>query len=482
VSLRTRLVLVVAALAAAGLLAADVATYRSERSYLTDRLDRTVTVSAEVLRGSLEHRRIDPTDLAQLAASTPGVYLGLVGPDGVPRWTPLGPGPGEREPRPQPKLPARLPALRDGEGTTLTLPAARDDARYRARLQRLRDGQVLVVAAPLHDVDAALHHLLLVDAIVSGLVLAAIVAGGLVLVRLGLRPLARIEGTAAAIAAGDLGRRVADTDARTEVGRHGRALNAMLAQIEAAFAERLASERRLRRFVGDASHELRTPLSSVQAYAELFERGARDRPADLERAMRGIGRETRRMALLVDDLLLLARLDQGRPLARARVDLGAVAGDAVDVAQMLEPERPLALEVPAPVIVEGDPERLRQVIDNLLANVRAHTPASAPATVSVTADGGTATVAVCDEGPGLDDEQAAQVFERFYRGDSSRARDSGGTGLGLAIVTAIAAAHGGVARAAGRPGGGARFTIELPLAAPPAAVDAVGEQRRAPAL
>jgi two-component system OmpR family sensor kinase len=280
----------------------------------------------------------------------------------------------------------------------------------------------------------------------------------------GLRPLSRIEETAGAIAVGDLGRRIEGADERTEVGRLGLALNAMLAQIEQAFAERTASEQRLRRFVGDASHELRTPLSSVQAYAELFERGARDRPEDLARAMAGIEREARRMGVLVDDLLLLARLDQGRPLARDSVDLTDVAAEAVEVARTLEPDRPLAIDAPEAVVVTGDAERLRQVVDNLLANVRAHTPRGTAATVRVHRDGGAAVLEVSDEGPGLKGDQQAHVFERFYRGDSSRSRDAGGTGLGLAIVHAIATAHDGSVTVESERRRGATFRVVLPAA------------------
>jgi two-component system OmpR family sensor kinase len=249
----------------------------------------------------------------------------------------------------------------------------------------------------------------------------------------------------------------------------------MLTQIEHAFAERAASEERLRRFVADASHELRTPLSAVQAYAELFERGARERPDDLARAMAGIERESQRMGGLVDDLLLLARLDQGRPLQSKTVDLTAIASEALEAARALEPERPLALEAPQPVLLEGDPERLRQVVDNLLANVRAHTAPGSPATIRVVRHTGRALVEVADSGSGLDDEQVAHVFERFYRGDSSRSRDGGGSGLGLAIVAAIAEAHGGEAGVRSVPGSGATFTVSLPLGAsgngdgPPAA-------------
>jgi two-component system OmpR family sensor kinase len=235
----------------------------------------------------------------------------------------------------------------------------------------------------------------------------------------------------------------------------------MLGQIEDAFAERAASEARLRRFISDASHELRTPIAAVSAYAELFDRGARDRPDDLERSMSGIQRETRRMGLLVGDLLLLARLDQGRPLAAGPVELSALAAEALDAARAMEPARPLTLDS-TPVTVTGDAERLRQVVDNLLANVRAHTPADAAAIVRVRREGGDAVLEVEDRGPGLDAERAAHAFERFYRGDPSRSRDLGGSGLGLAIVAAIVQAHGGSVQLESRPGAGTTFRVTLP--------------------
>ena len=247
-------------------------------------------------------------------------------------------------PPPQPNLRVDRATGGSAEADPFTVPAASGSTRFRVQLERLRGGQTLIVAAPLDEVDDTLHQLLLVEAVVAASVLAAILLVGLWLVRVGLRPLGRIEATAAAIAGGDLSQRIENDDPRTEVGRLGGALNTMLGQIEEAFDERTASEQRLRRFVADASHELRTPLAAVRAYAELFDRGARERPDDLERAMTGIQRESRRMGLLVDDLLLLARLDQGRPLERKPVELGDIARDAVESARTLEPERPLELE------------------------------------------------------------------------------------------------------------------------------------------
>jgi two-component system OmpR family sensor kinase len=237
----------------------------------------------------------------------------------------------------------------------------------------------------------------------------------------------------------------------------------MLNRIERAFTEQRAGEERLRQFVADASHELRTPLTSLRGYAELFRRGAAQRPEDLAKVMRRIEEDASRMGLLVDDLLLLARLDQGRPLDQARVELGEVASEAVESAHAVEPDRPLRLDRDPEVVVVGDRHRLRQLVDNLLANVRVHTPARAPAVVRVLARGGRAVLEVEDTGPGLRPETADRVFERFYRGDPGRSRDRGGSGLGLAIVDAIAHAHQGQAEATSRPGAGATFRVTLPL-------------------
>jgi two-component system OmpR family sensor kinase len=236
----------------------------------------------------------------------------------------------------------------------------------------------------------------------------------------------------------------------------------MLGQIEAAFEARAASERRLRRFVADASHELRTPLAAVRAYAELFTRGAAERPDDLARSMQGITRESERMSLLVDDLLLLARLDEGRPLEAQPVQLDEVVAEAVETATTVDPDRPVSFEAePTPVV--GDRERLRQIVDNLLANVRSHTPPASPVRVRVGSHERHAVVEVADSGPGFADGDARRVFERFYRTDTSRSRASGGVGLGLSIVAAVAEAHGGTASARSTPGEGATFTITLPL-------------------
>ena len=288
------------------------------------------------------------------------------------------------------------------------------------------------------------------------------------LVRVELRPLARIEDTAAAIAAGDLSRRVDAGDPGTEVGSLGASLNAMLAQIEAAFEERRASENRLRRFVADAGHELRTPLTSVRGYAELFRRGGAGDPADLAMIMSRIESEAQRMGVLVEDLLLLAKLDQGRPLARQQVQLSDVVAEMASDQAMLHPAWPVEQRIAPGVAVVGDELRIRQAVGNLLTNARAHTPPGTRTVVTVQMRDAMAMVEVADAGPGVPPEVMGRLFERFFRADPSRSRASGGSGLGLSIVAAIAEAHGGRVEVESPEAGGAVFRILLPPQ-PPAA-------------
>jgi two-component system, OmpR family, sensor kinase len=456
-SLRARLLLGVVILAALGLVAADVATYGSLRSFLLSRTDTTLQE---------EHQAFEAGggDGDEVHAP-PGVYSELRAANGQTVVVPLRVGlfRGQDTP-PAPLLPQAIhvPAQpNDGpDRVSYFTVGSRDSGeqyRVRAAIEPKLGGSMLVVAQSLHDVNSTLHRLFFVELLVTLVVLAALAALGLWIVRLGLRPLHRIEQTAEAITAGDLSHRVEHPDPQTEVGRVGAALNEMLDRIE-------ASDRRLRRFIADASHELRTPLAAVRAYAELFDRGAATRPQDLERSMTGITREAERMSLLVDDLLLLARLDEGRPLERNPVDLARVAREAVDAARVVEPDRPIDVSL-EPATVTGDEAPLRQVVDNLLANARAHTPAGTPVSVELRRVEGQATLSVADRGPGLTEEQAARVFERFYRVDSSRTRASGGAGLGLSIVGAVVEAYGGTVEARPTPGGGATFVITLPLGA-----------------
>ena len=332
-------------------------------------------------------------------------------------------------------------------------------ANYRAEAVAVPGG-TLITAVPLDPTSQTLASLTHVEVVVSIVVVLALLFLALWIVRFGLRPLEEMTVTAGAIAAGDLTQRVRSPEERGEVGRLGSALNGMLSQIEAAFAERTSSETRLRRFVADASHELRTPLTSIRGYAELLRKDALGDQEARRRAAERIEHEASRMGLLVDDLLLLARLDQGRPLERFTVDLGAIANDAVEAARTVDRDRRITLEISGVVPVIGDAARLRQVIDNLLHNSLVHTPPGTPVHVSVRRQTSQAVITVADEGPGLAADQAERVFDRFYRG--SEARTGEGTGLGLSIVAALAAAHGGRAFVTSRPGEGAVFTVELP--------------------
>jgi len=461
-SLRTRLVLGVIVLAAIGLVAADVATYSSLRSFLLNRVDSTLNQVHPGLDAQLfEHgggpgpdEANVPNDCVELRTTAGKVVIA---------WQCGRPFPGATAASP-PKVPAviSLPAranTREGDHVRfLSVDSVKGSTEYRVRasIEGEHPDYVLLIAAPLTSENTTLHRLLLIEMLVTVAVLGALAALSLWIVRLGLRPLREIEETATAITAGDLSHRVAVENERTEVGRVGMAINDMLARIE-------ASDQRLRRFVADASHELRTPLAAVRAYAELFSRGAESRPEDLARSMSGITREAERMSVLVEDLLLLARLDEGRPLERERVQLDELVGEAVETARALDPDRAVELEV-EPVAVLGDRDRLRQIVDNLLSNVRSHTPAGSPARVVVGREDGRAVIEVSDTGPGLTPEELDRIFERFYRADGSRSRASGGVGLGLSIVAAVARAHGGSVGARSDAGRGATFRIELPAA------------------
>jgi two-component system OmpR family sensor kinase len=468
VSLRARLLAVVLALMVVALVAAGWATHVALRSFLIDRVDRDLREAPFAALGALRGasgpdgaggpRRIDP-------GLPDGAIVELRGADGA-----LALGTNVRaEGSDVLALPAAMPdgystVSVDGGGEYRVLVVPGGSRGAPDGPGALPDGSTLRIGFPLSEVDDTLGRLLMIEIAVGAVTLGGLALLALWLVRVGLRPLERIGTTADAIAAGDLSQRVADDDPRTEVGRLGRTLNDMMSRIEESFDERRASEERLRRFVADASHELQTPLTSVRGYAELFRRGAAADPADLETTMRRIEAEAARMGVLVDDLLLLARLDQGRPLDIAPLDLAALAGELAADARVVEPERPIEIVDEGPVMVDGDDMRLRQVVGNLLSNARAHTPPGAPVTVTTAVRDGAAVLEVADTGPGLPPEHARRVFERFFRADPSRARASGGSGLGLSIVAAIAEAHGGRAEVESAEGRGATFRLVLPLA------------------
>jgi two-component system OmpR family sensor kinase len=459
VSLRARLMLGLLALAAVGLITLAAITYAEQRNFLYDRIDQQATSALRFTMARLggpgpggpaggEHygpQRGAPGGTCTLRRTLSGIDIEA--PDcplsygGVP-----------------PRLPAGLPL-----GKLTTVRATNSDTRYRVLALVGPDGNVRVAAVPMTDVDQTLRRLLRIEGLVIVAILAALAALAWWVVRLGLRPLDRMGTTAGAIAAGDLSQRVEDAGPSTEVGRLGLSLNRMLDRLEQAFAEREASEHRLRRFLADASHELRTPLASIRGYAELFRIGAVRRPQETERAMSRIESEAARMGVLVEDLLTLARLDEVRDAAREDVDLARLAGDAVDDARATAPDRVIDLIAHGPVVAHGDPHQLRQVLANLMRNALVHTPPGTGIEVTVARDDGHVTLEVRDHGPGLPTDDPQELFDRFWRAEAGRERGRAGAGLGLAIVAGIVHAHGGEVHAADAPTGGARFTVRLPV-------------------
>jgi two-component system OmpR family sensor kinase len=389
-------------------------------------------------------------------------------------------------------------ALREPAGRPFTVADESGGSAWRVRATALPDHQIVTVALSLGSVDATLGQLLGIEAAVGGMILALVGVVAMVAVRLGLRPLTRIERTADAIAAGELDRRVPDSDPRTETGRLGAALNVMLGRLADALRDRERSEQRLRQFVADASHELRTPLTSIRGFAELYRRGGARTPAEVELLTSRIEAEARRMGVLVEDLLLLARLDRERTLEITGVDLLVLAADAVHDAKAREPDRPVTL-VPGngAVRVLGDELKLRQVVTNLIGNALTHTPPGTAVRVVVrtmqthTRTGTDPTpvahagvsqqppqpalgvLEVQDDGPGIPRDAAPHVFDRFYRASSTtgaggeqprRPAGRGGSGLGLAITAAILEAHNGRIELYLGPRGGTTFRVLLPLA------------------
>jgi len=360
-------------------------------------------------------------------------------------------------------------------GQIVTLPTIDGANDFRVLVERLPNGTYNVSAASLSNVDDAIGNLVRFLSLGGSVaVLFALLASWL-LIRRGLKPVDRMVETATAIAAGDLSRRVADSDPRTELGRLGSALNEMLSQIEHAMQIQTASEDRLRRFVADAAHELRTPLTSLRGYAELYRQGALPTEEGVSRAMSRIESEGSRMARLVEDLLLLARLDQQRGLERTRLNVSSLVADAVSDFRVAQPERDITSGITADLMVIGDPLRLRQVFDNLLSNARAHTPVEAAIRVDVARVDDRVRIMVSDDGPGISKDDQTRIFERFWRADPARTRKGGGSGLGLSITASLVDAQGGSIEVDSEPGHGTTFNIWFPLA-PPADIDAPVEE------
>lgn len=447
-SLRARLLLGMAAIAAV-LVVSALAITRSTRDHLLEQVDDQLRAAVPRVGDGREGAGPTPR-LSQL-------YVGRIGGDGQLVTVLLPDLEGDTAPTPALDA-ADVAALQ--AGAIVTVPSD-GGTRYRVIGRPVRGGAFGVVGLSLEDLDATVRRLVVVEVIAVTSILAVL---GLVtwwVVRLGVRPVQRMTAAAAAIAAGDLSLRVPPAEPGTEAGELATALNSMLGHIETAFDERAAADARLRQFVADASHELRTPVTTIRGYAELYRSGALDDRSALDDAMARTEAEAVRMGALVADMLQLARLDQGRPLERAPVDLAQLAADAVADAQAVAPGRRVAIEAAGPTVVPGDEGRLRQVVANLVGNALAHAPGAAIA-IAVRQSGPEVVLAVRDDGPGMSPEDAARAFERFYRADASRSRHQGGSGLGLAIVDAVVRAHGGTTTITTAPGQGTTVTVRLP--------------------
>ncbi|MDA8263691.1 MAG: HAMP domain-containing sensor histidine kinase [Actinomycetota bacterium] len=473
-SLKSKLVITVALLVMAGLAVADIATYTSLRSFLYQRLDAQLATSIRPTAQVLFNSYNGADSGRGLAAMVPsGSWGELISPSGA-RFSVSFVQPGQ-----VPVAPPQLNIKNSNYvgypiGSPFSVESTDFSIHYRVLITRIATGDLLVVLGiPESAVQATLARLAVVTALVSFGLLLVLIWLASYLIGLGLAPLGRMTRTAEEIAAGDFTKRV-ETEAKDlEVEKLALTLNTMLEALQGAIDEREASETRLKRFVADASHELRTPLTSIRGYAELIETGLVASENEVHAAAERITSESRRMAGLVEDLLILARNDQARPLARRRVDYSRVVEAAVADARVVEPERTIESDIQEDLEVVGDEARLTQVIANLLANVRAHTSKGTWAKVSLRAVGagtespGRVLLEVEDRGPGMTPDQLAHAFERFYRADPSRTRAQGGAGLGLSLVAAIAEAHGGKAwiTSAG-PGLGTMVSVELPAAGP----------------
>jgi two-component system OmpR family sensor kinase len=485
--LRVKLITALLALVIAALACISIAGIFVFRGYLLNKTDHELTGLFTYAKSTLNPQP------GQILVNPTGQYIEAF----VPNHQQLGPQPGIPASS-LPRIPSSTAWLNANAGRLVSVPAMAGDGAWRILTQQVQyidqnTGAVipgtLIVGANLGDINQTIGQLISIDLIVGGVVVSVLAIIGVAVVRTSMRPLAEIEQTAGAIAAGDLSRRVPDRDPRTEVGSLGRSLNIMLAHIEAAFSAQAESEAtarrsesRMRQFAADASHELRTPLTAIKGFAEYYrQRGGvaangsdgQLTREDLDRIMHRVETEATRMGLLVEDLLLLARIDQQRPLEQRPVDMLALAADAVHDTSVIAPDREVRLTVgrDTAFLVIGDEARLRQVVGNLMSNALTHTPDGTPIQVHVRSgvlDPGhripAVVLEVVDHGPGMSPDQAQRAFERFYRADQARGRRTGGTGLGLAIVSALVSAHGGTVAVDTEPGRGATFRIALPLA------------------
>ena len=467
-SLRVRLLLATGVVALVALLIVDVATYVTLSGSQLKQVDDALDTAHQPLEQLAQDGR--PAALESIPEVAPATYVAIVDADGRAKFV----SPVIRAGDDSISVDVAALDLGAGDdrrrGVRRVTVASSDGDEVRLRIDPLTGGRALVTGQSLHELNETRTRLVGVLVVATGAAVGFAVLLGWALVRLGLRPLRQMEVATSAISDDGLGsQRVPGHDPRTEVGRLATTINAMLDRLDDARTEReqtvaelRSSEERMRRFVADASHELRTPVAATGAYAELFEAGARDRPADLERVMRGIRTETARMAGLVDDLLLLARLDEDAGISVERMDLTEVALAAVDTACTLEPTRSIEVSIGDVIEIDGDPVRLRQVVDNLLGNIRTHTAVDVPAMIDLRATDAAVVLTVSDFGPGLPDADLARVFDRFYRSDPARTRVAGGSGLGLSIVASIVESHGGTIGASSNTPTGLRITVTLP--------------------
>ncbi|MBT8224294.1 MAG: HAMP domain-containing histidine kinase, partial [Dactylosporangium sp.] len=419
VPLRLKLIAAVLALVTIALVLIGVVSALALRTYLVDRIDRQLVDIADSVDVNKAPQpwgeRSLPSDYAVAFVRGSVIDLMINRPASSYPVIPVG------------------DHIRNLENRSITVPSRSSAERWRLLIRPQRDGVYLVVGESLSGADDAVDRLVAAELIVGIGVLAVLTSVGIGIVQASLRPLTEIEQTAEAIAAGDLARRVPESDPNTEVGHLANAFNAMLVQIEGAFAARAMSEERMRQFVADASHELRTPLTTIRGFAELYRQGAARAPAETAALLERVEGEAARMGLLVEDLLQLARLDQARPLTLAPVELRALASDAVTAARAVDPDREITLTTgDESVLVIGDEPRLRQVIGNLMTNALTHTPTGTPVTVRVRREHTTAIIEVSDAGPGLTRDQQLRVFERFYRVDKARTRRAAGTAQAVA--------------------------------------------------
>nr|WP_193392966.1 HAMP domain-containing sensor histidine kinase [Gordonia phthalatica] len=456
VPLRVSLVVLTAVLVALGLVASGFAVTSAMRGDLMSRTDAGLQ---DAINGWARPRDLGPAHgPAPAGPRRPPsqYYVSIELPGGVMTISDFGSSPD-------------LSGLPDGSTGPMTVDSVGHGPQWRI-IKRDSDFGATVVAVPLSDVDATMSRLIWLQVGIGTVVVVVIGVLSSLLVRSSLRPLRRVEETAHAIAGGDLHQRVPEAPENTEVGSLGRSINRMLSQIQTSFAATARSEQQareseamMRRFIADASHELRTPLTSIKGFSELLAMGA----ADQDDAVRRIGSEADRMGLLVEDLLMLARLDAQRRLDLGAVEMVTLVDDAVAAARAASPDADIVLDVPATTgdpVVSADPSRLMQVLRNLVGNAVAHAGRDAHIRVSVASGPSEVTVSVADDGPGMTADDAAHVFERFYRGDDSRSREGkgAGNGLGLSIVAALVAAHGGRVGVDTAPGQGARFWFVLP--------------------